>query len=212
MTKERRNNCIRKNAGTTLVEMIVVFALLSIFMTAAAAIIASVTNLYYAAKGETYGRQVSDIIMEKIAAELEGAKYEPGISPSYPESGGDYSYIKLYDRTDTLVTLVEENGELLVKYDAVKINGVKKNATVWKYDENVYNQYNIAELSFVPVSEIGNYGLDNCNKYGFNPSGKTYASNIVFVFLEIDSPKYGTYRTVRPMKLFYVPDSGEINL
>ena len=98
-----------------------------------------------------------------------------------------------------------------MKYDAVKIDGVRKKATVWKYDENVYNNYSITELSFVPVSEIGNYGLDKCLEYGFNPSGTKYASNIVFVFLEITSPKYGTCRSVRPMKMFYVPDTGAIN-
>ena len=38
---------LSRNAGTTLVEMIVCFALLAIFVTAAASIIASTTNLYY---------------------------------------------------------------------------------------------------------------------------------------------------------------------
>ena len=62
------------NAGTTLVEMIVCFALLAIFVTAAASIIASTTNLYYQVKGETYSGQVSDILTEKIASTVEGAK------------------------------------------------------------------------------------------------------------------------------------------
>ena len=57
------------NAGTTLIEMIVCFALLAIFVTAAASIIASTTNLYYQVKGETYSGQVSDILLEKILEE-----------------------------------------------------------------------------------------------------------------------------------------------
>ena len=95
----------RTNKGTTLIEMVMCFALMAIFISAAAAIIASVTNLYYQVKGETYGRQVSDIIMQRVVAEVEGAKYTNGNNSENPSVSGDKKTIQLYNRSDTKATI-----------------------------------------------------------------------------------------------------------
>lgn len=213
--KEKRNN-----VGSTLVEMIVCFALLAIFISSAAMIIASVTNLYYQVKGETYARQVADILMEKIAAEIEGAKYNKEVP--FGESGNPVvkyelnpqisqtekiSSVSLYDRTDTMVTIFGSKGELLIDYAPISRADYEREGTVWRFDEGVYNQYKITDLKFVPGDKMNQassrYGVDLV-AYGIS-SSTTYDRNIVIVFLTIESPKYGTYRTVRPVKMFYVP-------
>ena len=64
------NLICRGNKGTTLIEMIVAFALLGIFLSVATAVIVRIANLYYDIKGETYAEQVSDILLEKISSEI----------------------------------------------------------------------------------------------------------------------------------------------
>ncbi len=75
---------LHSNSGSTLVEMIVTFAILAIFMVAATGIIVSVTSIYYHVKGEMYANQVSELIMTKVTGEIEGAKV-------YDEAGGSHN-------------------------------------------------------------------------------------------------------------------------
>lgn len=207
------------NFGSTLVEMVVCFALLSIFITSAAMIIASVTNLYYQVKGETYARQVADILTEKIAAEIEGAKYNDELA--FGEAGNPVvkyetdmtlspsekiSTVTLYDRTDTLVTIYAdaESGEVLFSYAPISRQDYVRDGTVWRFDKGVYNKYIVTDLKFVPGNKSPvEYGVDIA-KYGVENTA-LYDQNVIVVFLTIDSPRYGSYRTVRPVKMYYVP-------
>ncbi|MBR1816891.1 MAG: prepilin-type N-terminal cleavage/methylation domain-containing protein [Lachnospiraceae bacterium] len=61
------------NSGMTLIELIVTFALLGLFMVAAGKVIADTVNVYYQAKSIQTGMQVSSIISTKITGEIEGA-------------------------------------------------------------------------------------------------------------------------------------------
>lgn len=63
-----------KNQGLTLVEMIVTFMLIGLFMIAASKVIANTVSVYYTAKGTANGMQVSSIIASKIRGEIEGAR------------------------------------------------------------------------------------------------------------------------------------------
>ena len=193
LTNERKNKT--SDRGTTLIEMIVCFALMAIFMSAAAAIIASVTNLYYQVKGETYGRQVSDIIVQKIVAEIDGAQYKSGkILPSISDDGKS---IRFKNRSNADVSLKAVNKELMVEYNSTNTDV----PISWKFDEKVYYNYEIEELIFVPGNQLSKAPTG----YNIDFSSLDYNGNIVLVFMTIDSPKYGTYRTVRPVKMYNVP-------
>ena len=212
MKNKRRFN---KNAGTTLVEIIVSFALLAIFLTAAATIISLITNNYYRTKGETYAKQVSDIILEKVVSEIEGAKYEsvaegetstinPVISSKHSSST-----MTLYDRTDTKVDIYADAGdkELKIYYYPIenKVDSSKsRSATTWKFDKGVYNGYSIENLNFVYGNELSSFSASD---YGFDTSNVSYGNNVVVVFLKMSSPKYGEYYTYRVVKMYNIPDT-----
>ena len=199
------------NKGTTIVEMTVTFALLAIFMTSAAMIITSVTNLYYQVKGETFANQVTDIIMEKAESEIDGAKYYPigtddGIELGLNSEGA--SYIDLYNKTDTHVKIYSEDGELLIYYYPI-INTVdtskSRNETIWRFDKKAYDGFEVEELYFVRGNEIGTV-RSKANEYGI-PDSCQFDSNIIIVFLKLDSPKYGTYKTYKAIKMMNIPTS-----
>ena len=56
------------------------------------------------------------------------------------------------------------------------------------------------------ISLAGSYGI-NLSDYGVNAADLEYNQNVVVVFLTINSPRYGTYRTFRPIKMYYVPET-----
>jgi len=202
----------RKNKGTTLIEMIVAFALLGIFLAVATAVIVRIANLYYDIKGETYAEQVSDILLEKISSEIDGAKYYSGDPKSIPLIDGNINNnigesIKLIDKTGTSVKLyTDSNGMFAIYYDAINDTVNPDNdrkATVWKFDENVYNGFALTELKFIRGDGVSEHS-DDISSYGI--SGGNYDDNVILVLLTIDSPKYGEYKEYRFIKMYYVPE------
>ncbi len=229
MSRDKRQ---KKNKGSTLIELIVCFALLGIFMSAAAVVIANVTNVYYDVKGHTYGRQVADILMSKICGEIESAKlsstdsFEQPIifqSPDDSIAGSRSGFkIDLYDRTDTHLQIYAEDGALKIRY--LEINPPKKDKaddedykkghfdeTIWTFDEAVYMGYTIKSLRFVPANQ-GVAGENKIENKLENAAGKAeaagndYPGNVVGVYLTLESPRYGEFFYYRYVKMYNMSD------
>lgn len=64
------------NKGNTLVEMIVSFVILGIFVAAAAAIMVNCINVYYRMTSANTGTQIAQIVLNKTEAELTKAAQE----------------------------------------------------------------------------------------------------------------------------------------
>ncbi len=203
----------KRNSGTTLVEMIVSFALLSIFLASAAAIISLIANQYYHIKGETYSKQVADIVMQKVASEIAGAKYEKAPEEGTAESKinpsvtSDFKRITLSDRTDTRLTLRAEDGKLLAEYEGftdAENEANSRAATTWRFDDGVYNGYTISELYFVPGDQLDSFraSVSNASAYGF-PEDLNYGSDVYIVFMKLHSEKYEDYYVYRVIKAYY---------
>ncbi len=204
----------KNNHGSTFVEMIVCFALLSLFMVCAAIIISSITTMYYNIKGEIYSRQVSDIVLEKISSEIDGAEYDEDITANNPIISD--SRVELFDKTGTKVILsldTTNNKGLLIQYPeivyidkGIKDQNKSKKATEWYFDESMYNGFVIQELSFyqggnaTTVANAGNYGLAGINM-------ADYGENVVLVLLKINSDRYGTYYFHRFVRMYNYPQS-----
>ena len=62
----RKLQMLRNQSGVTMVELIVVFALISMFVALYSQVITSSLNVYAKIQGIDYGRQVSDMIMLRI--------------------------------------------------------------------------------------------------------------------------------------------------
>lgn len=215
-----KNRILRNNRGTTLIEMIVCFMMLAIFLTAAFSIITHITTLYYQVKGETYGKQVSDIILTKIESEIRGAKYSS-------EATGDKIYINdsatatsgtnmtFYDRTNTKVKLYAENGLFKIRYFGFTNvdDADSRSENIWKFDKKAYNGYEVKNLRFIKASELGKTGNESATAlaqdYGINVSAGDYGEDVMLVLLELNSHHYGTYKTYKFVRMYNVePASG----
>ncbi len=225
----KRFGCGKVHKGSTLIEMLVCFALLGIFMTASAVVIANVTNIYFDVKGQTQGRRVAGILLERISGEIEGAKVDaanpftrPVIfqDPEDALAGNRSGYkIDLYDRTDTHLQMYAEDGELKIRY--FEINPEKEDAsaeynaghmdeTIWTFDDDVYQGYLVKSLRFVPANQgipagvEANTMLDDA-AYG-KDSETDYPGNVVGVYLTLESPQYGEFFAYKYIKMYNLTD------
>ena len=200
----------KRDRGSTMIEMVVCFALLGIFMACAAGMISTVTSIHYEIKGELLSREVSDIVMEKLVSEIDGAKYYDSGSDDNPTIKNDNSEMELTDKTDTRVILKESGGQLVVHYPAIEIDGSTDNpggrkATDWKFDSNMYKGFQLTSLSFYKGGEddpddLADYGLSSI-------SLKEYPPNVVLILMKMqyedNREEYCYYRFV---KMYNIPD------
>ncbi len=203
--------CGRNNAGYTLIEMIVSFLMLAIFLVAASTVIVNTSGQYYQVKGETYGKQVSDIVMNKVKSEIEGAKADGDMiifGDDVDKTGAEK--ITLYDRTNTKVDIYAKDGCLEIKYYGYKDEktGKKINDNVWKFDKKFYNGYTLDKISFIKASALS----DSSNaatvaEHNIDTSA-VYGDDIVLVLMDFSSARYGTYKSHRFIKV-YEMESGE---
>lgn len=174
--------------------------------------------MYYHVKGETYSKQVSDIIMEKAVAEISGAKYKDGDSYNNPKLDNEKdklygSSISMYDNTDTRVSLYVDyddngkNGELCVHYAEIQDNDDEKNreATTWKFDREVYKGFFISDFQMVRGDGLaGTTGTSLLEEYDITLDASKYDKSVMVIFMTIDSDKYGEYKTVRFVNMYNV--------
>ncbi|MCR4642549.1 MAG: prepilin-type N-terminal cleavage/methylation domain-containing protein [Lachnospiraceae bacterium] len=229
----------KRNKGSTLIEMLVCFLLLAVFMSAAAVVISNITNIYFDVQGQTSGRQLANILLEKICGEIEGAKISKDDTYTWPVIYRDPAdaqannlsgfKIDLYDRTDTHIQMYAEEGELKIRY--FEINPDKEDSsetykeahrdeTIWTFDANVYQDYRLSSLRFVPANKgyvnavSDNTALEDLAR-GIMRSGTDvetapemadYPGNVVGVYLTLDSSRYGKFYAYKYVKMYNISD------
>lgn len=202
---QKKNNRILNNKGMTLVEMLATFALLGLFMVAATRVIAYVMGIYYAAKGNTYGLEVTNMISNKIVGQLEGAStinsFErdlngtktPWKTPLITDSSDGLDVIKFVDSTGSVVTFsVPSTTQVLninyaetQNYNAETGEGYAE--TNWYFDPAAYMGYTIY-------------------KFDFTDPGDAYPDNVIKLDLGVTSPKYGEFDTSYYIKCYGVDE------
>lgn len=188
------------NAGMTLIELVVSFALLGLFMVAATKVISNTVTLYYSAKSITNGLQVSNIISAKIESELESALCDATIqtdcsmlitepssitTPDGEITGG--SKVEFYDHSGSHLTIgLDENSYLVLHYfDQTNPSGAGDD---WKFDDASYMGYNIKQLVI-------------------SKAGAQYKGNILRVDLVLYSSKYGEYSSTNYIECYNYMDA-----
>jgi hypothetical protein len=207
-TKNSNSRVKQDNRGMTMVELIISFMLLSLFVVVATMIISATMNIYYQVRGVSYGLQVSEIIQSKIAGGLEGAINGDITSDALTDASGQNANgamliaeteIEFLDKTGSHVKIGlggQEGAQyLVVHYYAVPSrdgNGNLYDAVDWSFDKAVYMGYTIQKLQFT------------------RPKGD-YADNVIQVELTITSPKYGAYTTTEYVECYNFADAADWN-
>lgn len=149
----------------TLVELIVTFALIGLFMTASSFVLTSSLRLFTHMQSVSSAVTVSDVLLDKIAGEIAAAK-EPNMNQDEVafDYGGYYvwlgkddesEWITMWNRSGSpLAIYAEPDGALCLKYyetvrgevgTEFKADSVKVPEMDWHFDPGVYMGYHITE-------------------------------------------------------------------
>lgn len=195
-------SCNKKfnNKGVTMAEMLVTFILLGIFMVAATRVISYTVGIYYAAKGNTNGYQVSSMLYDKLSGEIENAVSLKGEIPTVSANGTINLQNKDNNRINIGLTDEEDtNGKkyLRITYAPTTYQGAKYNEVDWLYDPKVYLGYYIEELSFEDPNKDseGNEIKDSNGELYYDP-------NIIRMKLVVNSPRYGEFQSTYYLKCY----------
>lgn len=186
------------NKGVTMAEMLVTFILLGIFLVAATRVISYTIGIYYLSKGNINGYQVSSIIYDKVAGEIENAI---GQNPTVSSNNS----IRVENKNNNVINigLTEEDSEgrkyLRIIYEPTTYQGATYNEVDWKYDSKVYLGYSIDKLVFEDPNKDSE-GNEITDSEG-NPY---YAPNVVRMELVVKSPRYGAFESNYYIKCFEV--------
>lgn len=155
--------------GYTLIEIIVTFMLISIFLLAATVVTTSCMKVYIKVKSISTGQTAADSIAEKINGELSAAQksatsqepesYCVTIDPVYESGSNSVTFVndKGIKVTAGLLkdvagdsTIATERGELLA------LHYYDKKGTDWYYGESTYHGFELTSLLFSRFSEESN--------------------------------------------------------
>ncbi len=204
------------NSGMTLIELIVTFALLGLFMVAATKVISDTVSVYYSAKSIQGGMQVSSIINTKITGEIEGALVEGSVNDNSTMSiyiSDDGHKIELNDNSGSHIYITsdkvfdnDENKYMLIYYYPIaeedENTGVVTTGTgsKWTFDNKTYMGYRVKDLKFEKLSELSDTSDPDYGKYN---------GNIIRMTLTLNSEKFGDYTTLTYIECYNFRDASD---
>lgn len=140
---------LKGKAGATMVELLVTFALLSMFLAAAAAVLAPATVIFQKVKYQSYARNVSDMVIEKVCGSISSSSGEMVVD----KNGALISFLD--DTGSPLYITKDDDGYLLMHYRTVWVieDGKVQDVVIWeavdwRYDPKAYHGFKITDLAF----------------------------------------------------------------
>ncbi|MCP1110959.1 type II secretion system protein [Ohessyouella blattaphilus] len=159
-------NCIEKKRGYTLVELIVSFALIGIFMVTAGMVLANAYKVHTEISNLSKAQTVSDMILESISSELSSAKAYP--LPA-PDSGkvfdisepGQVRFVNAQGIPTTLSVKYDDNdkekgGYLQVIYPEADVETDGTAEADFYFGKNTYLRNKITDLKFEKLEDNKN--------------------------------------------------------
>lgn len=172
--KRTMKECLDDKSGTTLVELIVTFALIGLFMTAATGMLTSSLQMFGRMQATSSAITVSDLILDKVSGEIVAAdipKKTEGSNSGYyfwlePEVATQEvksRWVVFRNRSKSPIAIFAAptteggevdiagmgKGQLFIRYYAVSKEEQKAVEEIdWHFDSNVYMDYTIERLNF----------------------------------------------------------------
>ncbi len=194
--KHKQNNVKSDNRGFTLVELVVTFALLGIFLVSVTRIISYTVTLYHETQGTALGIQVSDMIAARVQGSIEDANrildgwhYAQLFGYEVPNEGFNYlgdKYILFQDGNGVIIKIFKEetdaagNGIIVIRNNEIKDDegNVLYEQHDWKFDEKAYMGYKIKDINFA---------------FAQSKISPDYGSDVIYMTLTLHSDRYGDY-------------------
>lgn len=179
LLERKWNDC----SGVTLTELIITFALMGIFMTAASFMITSSLQMFTRTRNTANAVMVSNLLLDKITGEISAAILPADGKSGYYfwlEDSTESEWVVFESRSGSPVAMYVSHGRLFVKdYDDLS-------ETDWHFDDMVYMGYQITRLTFSqpePADHANVIQIDlelSHERTGFVYRTRQYAKNYNF--------------------------------
>lgn len=199
------------NAGLTLVEMIVTFALLGLFMVAATRVISYTVNIYYAAKGINMGLEVSNMVTDKVAGMMSGMRNDIEMNldtlgttltadDSFDGSVTTTTDFPVMNQDNSAIYFVDESGcpvRIGLKNDPADSDGYLQ-ITYFSEDNSVPGVISYKAVPWYFAKE--NYMGYNVKDFTIEKAGADYPDNVFKLTCTVTSERFGDYTAERYIK------------
>ena len=182
MKREKQQKKIRKwnNRGITLVELVVTFALISLFTLATCQIAVRAIGVYQQFRAVQTGNQVAELLLEKIEGVLSGAQAVSSVGSGQMALtiAEDGTAVELTDRdwnrvVVTAGALPDRKRGLILHY-----GGNGDAGEDWYFDSEAYQGYEVTTFSITQA-------------------GDGYPDNVLRVAMTLEQKNYGCFQTER---------------
>lgn len=186
MVLKNKDRILKQNKGFTLVELMVTFALLGLFMVAVTRIISYTVTIYHEAKAADYGLEVAGEIGDKVSGIVSSMRVDIDMPIDVLLKNGDETrlpcvkdgWFYMVDNTGCPLAIgKDDDGYLRIIYYKEKEDKTYT-AVPWYFDKKVYMGY-----------EIKDFKLDKA-------SGE-YPDNVYEFEVLLHSDRYGEYAVKR---------------
>lgn len=147
---------MKNKKGYTLIELIVTFGLIAIFLTTATMTVSTCMRIFYRIKNMSQAQIVADTLLETISSQLAFAalaNFEGSDGTSNAmEISADNGSIAYVDKTHTPVIMTRDDDHKLHLSDQEQKESGNGSAE-WYYGKGMYVGMEIEELNFEHVSE-----------------------------------------------------------
>lgn len=175
-----------RNKGFTLVELMVTFALLGIFMVAVVRIISYTVTIYHVAKSADYGLEVSGEIGDKVSGIVSSMRTDIDMSVNDITGNGDTTKLPcvrdgafyMLDYTGCPVCISnDDDGYLKIVYFKENEDKTYTQAP-WYFDKKAYMGFKIQDFEL-------------------SVAGSEYPDNIYTLKVTLHSSRFGDYSSTR---------------
>lgn len=221
---------LHNKKGTSLIELVVTFALIGIFLAMSSQLISSALHVYYKIQSISYGKQVADVILDKIGEEVTGAQVT---DPLQDQAESDVKSVIVWpnkiqikeDRegsdvtierrkpqyrdvttgtTGTFVDVNERENQLVLRYAEVKkligSGDEAQEVTVYEAVDWTFDEKAYMDYDLTELK----FSIPNLDISLKNPttSEQLYKKNVIKVEITIKHKRFGTYKATRYMECF----------
>lgn len=171
-------------------ELVVTFALISLFTLATCYIAARAIGVYQQFRAVQMGNQVADLVLEKIEGTLSGAQAVSG-SGSHQKAltiAEDGTAVELIDRNWNQVVVT--SGELPDGKHGLILHYEGADASDWYFDSKAYLGYEVSALTITQA-------------------GEGYPDNVLHVSLTLERKNFGSFQTERYLACYNFDSSDD---
>lgn len=217
--KQKMRKLLRSRSGVTLVELVIVFALIGMFVVLSTQVISSAMGMYNRLKGVQLGQEIADTLMNKIVGEVSDARVtsatiaaDGSVDPTPVKISADGKELELINSSGSRLRITSGIPKLYTYNEAgnAEVPADYPAGSPVRWGDQLIIHYYVAKSQtgaqtvYQPVDWTFDAGLYQGYKIKtllFSRPDTSYPGHLIRVELVLEHVRYGEYKAVRYIDL-----------